>query len=158
MPVPFNLAENLKLTKLYQGAANAVACDYVNMKNYLKGYFVVVHTGAADTDLVLTLYEADDVAGSTSAAITDVCNIWADTDMGTASDTLVAQTAAIAYTIDTGLYPNQMVIIEVDPAILSDGYPVVFLADSGGNASNTCTILFVGLPRYAQATLPTAIV
>lgn len=157
MPVPFSLAESVKVTLCYQGAANAVSCDYIDMDDYLKGYFLITHTGSADTDLTLTLYESDDVAGSTTAAVTTTCNIWADTNVGTSSDTQVAQTAAYAYTIDTGNYPAQMIMWEIDPAILSDGYPVVFLADSGGNASNTISILFVGIPRYPQATLPTTI-
>jgi hypothetical protein len=152
-----SMAESLKITKVFQGAANAVDCDYINMENYLKGWFVVVHTGAADTDLVLTLYESDDVAGTSTSAITTACPLWVDTDMGTSSDTLVATTAAYSYTIDTGNYPNQMVVWEIDPAILTDGYPCVQVADSGGNASNVCTVLFMGVPRYPQATLPTSI-
>jgi hypothetical protein len=153
----FNISENVKITKCYQGAANAVACDVINMEQFLHGAFVVIHTGSSDTDLVLTLYEATDVAAGTNAAITTTCPIYVDLDMGTSSDTLGATTAAYAYTVDTGVAPNQMVVIEVDPAILSAGYPCVYLADSGGNASNTCTILFVGVPRQTGATLPTAI-
>jgi hypothetical protein len=152
-----NFAENVKITKCFQGAANAVDCDIINMEQFLYGAFVVIHTGASDTDLVLTVTESDDVAGSTTATIGSNCAIYADTDMGTSSDTLAAQTAATAYTIDTGTAPNQMVVFEVDPAQLSAGYPCVYLADSGGNASNTCTIFWLGVPRYAGGTLPTAI-
>lgn len=151
------IAENVKISMLYQGAANAVACDVVNTENFEKGAFVVVHSGSSDTDLVLSLYEATDVAAGTNAAVTVTCPIYVDTDMGTASDTLAATTAAYAYTIDTGLYPSSMVVMEIDPAILSAGYPCCYLADSGGNASNVCTILWVGVPKYAGASLPTAI-
>lgn len=150
-------SENLKIVKLYQGAANAVDCDVVNMENFTSGAFVITHTGSSDTDLVLTLYEATDVAAGTNAAITTTVPIYADLDMGTSSDTLVRQTDAYSWTVDTGNYPNQMVVIEVDPSILSAGYPCVYLDDSGGNASNTCTILFLGEPRYKGDTLPTAI-
>jgi len=150
-------SDEVKITKCYQGAANAVDCDIINMENFTHGAFVVVHTGAADTDLVLSLYESDDVAGSTTAAITTAVPLYADTDMGTTSDTLVAQTSDYDYTINTGEAPNQMVVFEIDPAILSDGYPCVYVSDSGGNASNTCTILFMGVPRYKGDSLPTAI-
>lgn len=153
----FNFAENYKIVKCYQGAANAVACDVINMEQFLHGAFVVIHSGAADTDLTLSLYEATTVAAGTNAAITTAVPLYADTDMGTSSDTLVAQTSDYDYTIDTGTAPNQMVVFEVDPSILSSGYPCVYLADSGGNASNTCTILFLGVPRYSGGTLPTAI-
>ena len=157
MSFPWSLAENLKILKCYQGAADSVTCDVVSLKNIHKGWFVIVHSGSADTDLVLSLYEATDVAAGTNAAVTTACPIWADTDSGTTSDVIAATTAAYSYTIDTTLVPNQLVIMEVDPAILSDGYDCVYLADSGGNASNVCTILFVGAPRYTGATLAAAI-
>ena len=152
-----NLSESIQLSLCYQGAANAVACDIINMEQFIHGRFVVIHTGSSDTDLVLSLYESDDVAGSNTAAITTAVPIYADTNFGTSSDTLVAQTADYDYTIDTGTYPAQCVTFEIDPAILSAGYPCIYLADSGGNASNTCTIFFEGTPRYAGGTLPTAI-
>lgn len=156
MAVP--LAERFNLVNLYQGAANAVSCDTVSCKNAQKVWFVVTHKGAADTDLVLSLYEATDVASATNQAITTTCRIWADTDAGTSSDTLVAQTAAYTYTIDTGNYPNQVVVIEWDPAKHSAGYDCVYLADSGGNASNTCSIMAIIENRYGQASLPSAII
>jgi len=152
-----NFSENVKIVKCYQGAANAVACDIINMEQFSHGAFVVIHTGASDTDLVLSLYEATGVGGSDNAAITTAVPIYIDVDMGTSSDTLAATTAAYTYTIDTGVAPNQMVVVEVDASILSDGYPCVYLADSGGNASNTCTIFWLGVPRYKGGTLPTAI-
>ena len=154
-----NLSEQIQTTLCYQGAANAVDCDIINMEQFLHGAFVVVHTGSSDTDLVLTVTESDDVAGTTTATIGSSCNIWVDTDMGTSSDTVAATTAATGYTINTTAAGDreQMVIIEVDPAQLSEGYPCVYLADSGGDASNTVTILFLGVPRYSGATLPTAI-
>jgi hypothetical protein len=149
-------SENLKISYLYQGAANAVACDVVDTSEYNYGAFVVLHTGSSDTDLVLTLYEATDVAAGTNAAITTAVPIYHNTDV-TSADILSATTADYDYTIDTGNYPNSMVVFEIDPAILSQGYPCVYLADSGGNASNVCTILWVGDPKVKGATQLSAI-
>ena len=149
-------SENVKVSYLYQGAANAVACDYVDASEFNYGAFVVLHTGSSDTDLVLTLYESDDVAGSNTSAITTAVPIYHNTDV-TSADILSATTAAYAYTIDTGNYPNSMVVFEIDPSILSQGYPCVYLADSGGNASNVCTILWVGDPKNKSGTLASAI-
>jgi len=151
------LVEQFKIVKLYQGAADSVTCDVVCMKNMLKGWFVVIHTGSADTDLTLSLYEATTVAAGTNAAVSTACPIWADTDMGTSSDTLVAQTADYDWTIDTGNYPNQMLVIEWDPTKHTAGYDCIYLADSGGNASNTVTILFIGLMKHQGASLDTVI-
>jgi hypothetical protein len=151
-----HFSENVKISYLYQGAANAVACDIVDVSKFNKGAFVVLHTGAADTDLVLSLYESDDVAGSNTAAITTSVPIYHNTDV-TAADVLSATTADYDYTIDTGNYPNSMVVFEIDPSILSQGYPCAYLSDSGGNASNTCTILWVGEPKVKGQTLASAI-
>lgn len=149
--------EHFKIVKLYQGAANAVACDVVSMKNANKLWFVVTHTGAADTDLVLTLYESTDVAAGTNSAVTATCPIWVDLDMGTSSDTLARTTDAYAYTINTGTAPNQMMILEWDPSKHSAGYDCIYLTDSGGNASNTCTIHAVMDMRYKADQPPTVI-
>lgn len=157
MAYPFSLAEGLKIVALYQGAANAVACDVVSMKNFHKGWFIVYHTGANDTDLVLSLYEATNVAAGTNAAVTTACPNWLDADAGTTSDVLVAQSDAYSLTIAPATQNGVIWVLEVDPAILSSGYDCVYLADSGGHASNLCSILFVGQPRYAQGSLPAAI-
>ena len=149
-------SENVKISYLYQGAANAVACDLVDTSEFNYGAFWVIHTGSSDTDLVLTLTESDDVGSSNTAALEVVCPIYHNTDISSA-DILSKTTSAYAYTIDTGSYPNSMVVIEIDPAILSRGYPCVYLDDSGGNASNVCTILWVGDPKTKGATLPSAI-
>lgn len=149
--------EEVKIVALYQGAANAVACDVVSMKNFHKGWFVVYHTGSTDTDLVLTLTEATDVAAGTNSTVTTTCPNWLDSDAGTTSDVLVQQTAAASITIDPATQNGVLWVLEVDPGILSAGYDCVYLADSGGNASNYCSIFFVGAPRYKQASLPAAI-
>ena len=154
-----DFAENYKIVKCYQGVGNAVSCDTINMEQFVHGSFVIVHTGATDVDLTLTLFEATDVAAGTNAAITTAVPVYVDADMGTSSDTLVRQTDAYAYVINTTSAGdrNQMVVFEIDPAILTAGYPCVYLTGATGSASNVVTILFVGVPRYAGGTLPTAI-
>lgn len=151
--------EECKIVKLYHGAANAVACDYISCKDVLgKVWFVVFHySGGGDTDLVLSLDEATSVAGSTHAAVTATFPIWADIDAGTSSDVLVAQTAAASFTIDTGAGLDYLVVIEWDPAKHTAGYDCITVADSGGNASNTCTVLAVYESKNKGATLAAAI-
>jgi len=137
------LPEQIKPVLLFTGAANAVACDVVSLKNVLKFYFHVHHSGSGDTDLTLTMTQATDVAAGTNKATSAVHPIWRDNDAGTTSDTLVAQTAAATFVIDPATENPVNGWIEVDPAIHLDhanGYDCVYLADSGGNASNTCVI------------------
>ncbi len=118
------------------------------------------HTKASqlDTDLVLSIYEADDGSKTNAQAITQDCEIHADDGADTSSDVLVRRTAATTYTIDTGTNPNQVVVIEVPTDELSDDKPCCYLSDSGRNASNDCTIFWVGVPPFAGETLGSAIV
>lgn len=155
-----NIAETLKIVNLYQGAANAVTCDTISMKNFHHGAFVVRHAGSADTDLTLTVTQATDVAAGTNKAMAANVAIYADVDAGTSSDTLVRMSDAKAYTIDTGEAPNQLVVFEVKASDLdtTNGYDCVYLADSGGNASNTVSITWIGVPRYSGIPLSSAIV
>lgn len=152
-----HFAENVKISKLYSGAANAVACDIVDTSNFSKGAFLVLHTGANDTDLTLTLYEATTVGGSTAAAVTTACPTYIDSDAGTTSDTVAATTAAYAWTIDPATQNGVVLIVEIDPSILSQGYPCVYLADSGGHGSNYCHIFWIGVPKVKGQALPSAI-
>lgn len=155
----FCLPQNLKIVKLYHGAANAVACDIISVKNAVGPiWFVTFHySGGGDTDLVLSLVEGVSVS-SCATAITTTFPIWSDTDAGTSSDTLVRQTDAYNYTIDTGAGTDYLVVFQWDPAKQTEGYDCISIADSGGNASNTCTILAMFESRYASDSLPSAII
>lgn len=143
----FTLPEQVHCTKLYQGAANAVDCDVISCKHAHKVWIYIIHTGSDDTDLVLSLSQAATVGGAT-AAITDTFPIWADTDMGTSSDTLVRQSEAYNYTIDTEETPNQMVVFEWDPGKFASGYDCLTVSDTGGNSGNIVTILAYTEPRF----------
>lgn len=153
----FTLPEQCKIVNLYQGAANAVSCDTVSCKNANRVWFIVTHKGSSDTDLTLSLYEATDVASGTNAAVAITCPIWVDTDAGTSSDALSRTTDAYSYIIDTGTYPNQLVVIEWDPAKHTAGYDCIYLADSGGNASNTVSIVAI-LDMRHKADQPPAVI
>jgi hypothetical protein len=150
-----------KLVVLYHGAANAVSCDTISCKN-ASGmvYFVVYHNDAGhDTDLTVALQESTDVAAGTNAAVTATFPIWVDVDAGTSSDTLVRQTDAASYVINTGTTPGNehLVVMQWDPAKFSDGYDCITVTGSGGDASNTCTIAAIVPSKYGGATLPSFI-
>lgn len=153
------MPEELKIVKLYHGAANAVASDVISCKNAVGPvWFVMFHYGGGgDTDLVLSLVESTDVAAGTSAAVTETFPIWVDTDAGTSSDVLVRQTDAANYTIDTGAGSDALVVFQWDPAKHTDGYDCIAIGDSGGNASNTITILAMYEDRYKGSSLAAAI-
>lgn len=156
----FSLPEHCKILRLLDTAAgNAVTSDVVCMKNYLKAWFIVSHKGTNDTDLVLGLTEATDVAAGTSAAVTATFPIWYDTDHGTSSDTLVRATDAASYTIDpAATSQNALVVFEWDPVKHTSGYDCIKVTSTGGNASNSVSVYAILLARFAEDTPPSAII
>lgn len=139
--------EAFKIVELNpRAAANAVACDYVSLKNVLRGWILVEHFGANDTDLVLTPNQATAVAGTGAKATSAVHRMWALDDPTTSFDDWVEVTAAASYTIDPATQNPLYLLIEVDPAIhldVSGGFDCITLADSGGHASNHVVVLFI---------------
>lgn len=155
----FTLPEQCKLVMMDAPvAANAIACDYICTKNAHRVWFIIQHySGGGDTDLTISLTEAQEVAGSNTTAVTATFPIWTDTNAGTASDTLVRTTDAASYKIDTGAGTDYLVVIEWDPAKHTAGYDCITVSDSGGNASNIASVLAVIQERYPGDQPPTAI-
>lgn len=144
--LPF-FPEEYKIVELNpRAAANAVACDYVSLKNVVRGWFLVQHFGANDTDLTLTPNQATAVAGTNAKATSAVHRIWVLDDPTTSFDDWVEATAAASYAIDPATQNPCYLLIEVDPAIhldVTNNFDCVTLADSGGHASNHVVVLFI---------------
>jgi len=161
MTLPVCLPENYKIVTVAPTvAANAVVYDNISCKNAHKVWFLVYHQGTNDTDLTLSLIESTDVAGSTTTAVTATFPIWKNANVGsTTADALTRQTDAASHVINTGGSgnPDQLVVIEWDPAKFSAGYDCIKLTDAGGNASNFVTVIGILAPRFQQADPPTAI-
>lgn len=157
----FTLPEHCKLVGIAtpQAANGFSAGDYISCKNAHKIWFIVHHySGGGDTDLVVSLKEATNVAAGTSAAVTATFPIWADSDHGTSSDGLARQTDAANYTIDTGAGTDYLVVLEWDPAKHSAGYDCITVVATGGNASNIVAVLAVIQERYPADPPPSAII
>jgi len=131
--------------------------DYVSMKNVIHATFVISHAGATDTDLVVGLDEATDVAAGTHRSVTATFPIQADIDHGTTSDILVRQTDAATFTIDPATMGSAIVVFEWDPAKHTEGYDCIAVRGSGGDASDTVVVFAILEFKYQQASLPAAI-
>jgi len=142
-------------------ASNALAtCDYISLKN-AKGVMILVHQygGAGVTNLVLTVNEATDITptGATALIAGAEFQIWVNADTSL-TDTMVRQTDAVTYTIDTGAQKDQIVAIYIDASILSAGFDCVALHSTGGFATNLVSVTYIlDGARYQQETPPTAI-
>lgn len=157
----FTLPEHCKLVMMDAPvAADSLACDYICCKNAHRVWFVIQHYGqGGDTNLVLSLTEATNVAAGTTSAVTATFPIWSDTAASTTSDTMVRRTDAASYTIDTtGTDADELVVIEWDPAKHTAGYDCITVSDTGGNASNIVSVLAVIQERYPGDQPPSAII
>lgn len=156
----FSLPEVFKIVQCHEPeTADAIdsTSDIISCKN-LKKLWVVFHhySGGGDLDFVVTWYECTDVAGGTTAIITATSPIWYNTDTS-AADLLTRATDAATFTIDTTLQKDQIWILEWDPALFSAGYDCFHIVTTGGHASNHCSIMYFGLPRYQSDVVVSAI-
>jgi hypothetical protein len=139
-------------------AGAAITGDYVSLKNTGMAYVVVhVAQGAADV-MAITIEQATTVSGAGTVAITNAVPIWSNLDCA-ASDTLVARTAAVSYSLDAG-QKHKMVIFKIDPASLNvaSGFDCICVKTAASNAANiTSAMYYLAEQKYCQATPPSAI-
>jgi len=129
--------------------------DWITLKDAAGCLITFVHWYAADTDLVLTVHESTDGSGTT--AISTVFPIWVNLNCAStdaAINTMVRQTDAASYTIDTGTNATNMIVqFYIDASILSAGYSWIQLGTSGGNAGNYGAAIYqLDGFRYQQET------
>jgi len=134
--------------------------DYVSLKNYGKLTAVILVKNATTvTGSAITLKQATAVAGTSEKALS-FSTVWANTDTG-ATDTLVKTTVSSdTFTTDATNSKNLMYVIEVDAADLdvANGFDCVRVGTGNATAATVTVLYLLRSPRYAQATLPSAIV
>ena len=154
----FNLPEQTKIVEAISPATNAGALtgDYVKM-NLAKRCFVVVHmTQGNAAQSAITIEQATAAGGTNHTAITNAVPIWSNLACAT-SDTLVRRTAAVSYTLDVGV-AHKIVVFEIDPATLADGYNWINVIVGASNAANIASAMYIFTDlRYQQATPPAMI-
>ncbi len=132
-----------------------ITTDVVSLKNAVRATFIVSLTQAVGHATAIALKQATDVAAGTNAA-GPTSKIWANEDVA-ASDTLAAQTDAASYTVTANVKKKQ-IVIEVDPAALTDGYDCVYLTLSDSSqATNFANVECLIRSHFQQATPPAAI-
>lgn len=151
------------ITGLAPCAASATGdtADAICLKNAKGALIIVQHAGTNDNDITLTVHEGDTaaVAQAGTYPITTGAEfpIWVNTSVA-ASDTLVRQTDALTYVINSDAGGNYMVVFYIDAAILTSGRDWISLGHDAGHASNFFNVLYIlDGGRYQQETPPTAI-
>ena len=159
MALPGRLFENVQVVQLAspETTNTGKTSDVISLKNAHKAWIVVNMTQAVAHATLLTVRQATNVAAGTNAVLAAVVPIRANEDCA-ASDALVAQTAALNYTVTADIKKKQ-IIFEIDPASLTDGYICVYItAADSSQASNLWGVEAILATRHPQATPPSAIV
>jgi len=155
----FCLPENYKIVEaITPQAGAAITGDYVSMKNAHRAFVLAHINQAAANTVAITIEQAQAVANTGSKAITVAVPIWADEDCA-ASDTLVRQTDAVAFTTSAA-QKHKLVIFQIDAATLNDanGFDCITVKTGASSASNITSAMYVLETRYPGATPPSAIV
>jgi hypothetical protein len=135
-----------------------VTCDTVSLKNVHEAYIELVFLQAATHATVINPVTGTGVA-SCATAITFAAPWWKNADIS-ATDTLVAQTAATTASCTLGV-ANQHIIIKIDPQAISAQLATYTalgcVITTSGEATNFVSVVYHLLERYPQATPPAAI-
>ena len=135
-----------------------VTCDTVSLRDVHKAYIELVFLQAATHATVINPVVGTGVA-SCATAITFAAPWWKNADIS-ATDTLVAQTAATTATCTAGV-TNQHIVIEIDPqAVAAQNATFAALGcviTTSGEATNFVSVVYHLQMRYRQATPPVAI-
>jgi hypothetical protein len=154
------IPEHMKVVQALPPTVNtgALVGDYVSLKTCHRCFILVNIVQGHATQPVITIEQATTVAMAGSTAITVAVPIWSNLDCAT-TDTLVARTAAVSYTLDVGL-ANKLVIFQVDPSTLNvnGGFDCIGVKIGASNILNIISAVYLLTDlRYAQATPISAI-
>lgn len=158
MAKQFNFVYSAPPVGLLAPAADAAGrtSTYKSMRNVVGKICLVCRVNQGNAaQVTFTPLQATSAGGAGSKAIPAVPVFYnADT---TASDTLVAQTAAANFQTDVAL-KDKFVVFEFDPAELdlANGFNHIGVQTSASNAGNITEAWFQALGRYMQQVPPAA--
>lgn len=137
--------------------SGGVTADYVSLKNVNRAWIVLSFTQAVAHETGIDPKRATAVDGTGAVVLNKVVPIKANEDCA-ASDALVDQTAAITYDLTEDI-KHKMVMFQIDPALLGEGYDVLgCVVDDSSQATNFVQITYILDMIWKQATPPSAIV
>ena len=145
----------VKVVNLLAPAADAggrTSAVYPSLKNAVRAWVVVYLTQGAANTVQLDPVQATAVAGTNSKALTGNVAIYSNLDVS-ASDTLVARTAAKTYTTDAGVH-NKIVVFQIDPAECLDvanSFDCIGLTTGASAAANITSALLLVDEKYSDA-------
>ena len=153
-----HLIENYKLVQLASPVTTngGVTSDYVSLKNCNMAYVICNLKQAVGHATSLAVYQATAVAGTSAKAIANAVPIWMNADTA-ATDTLVAQTAAVSQAVAADVKSKQ-VVFQIDPALLdvANGFDCINIVVSDSSQATNFVAIDVLLDERYQGNQPPA--
>ena len=136
--------------------AGAVTGDSINMKNYSWCTFIV-QFGDLTANAVMQINQAASDAGTT-ATIPFTYRL-TDAIIGLASADILGDETAVTttLTLTAGTYEDKMLVIEVDPAEMTDGYNWLTFYTDATATEQFMSVVAILKPKYQGAALHTAL-
>jgi hypothetical protein len=130
--------------------------DSFCMKNYSHATLIFLF-GDNTADNILTIYEGAAV-GDLTAALTFPYRLTAGIAKATTNaDVLGTETTSAALSIVAATYEDKMIVVEIDPAIMTEGYTWITPKLDGSATEQFIAAVAILVPKYASAALQTAI-
>jgi hypothetical protein len=157
MATNFSIPYMLPPVSLLPPAADAAGRtgSFRSLRHSQKAFVIAKVNQGNAAPVTLTLLQATGVSGAGSKGVNAV-PIWLN-DATAASDALVAQTAAAAFTTDATL-AEKFVVFEILPEAAMDitnGYTAIALQTSASNAANITDATLHVLTDFPGAKIPT---
>lgn len=151
------LCERFKVAPILEPEDHAAGVDgdSINMAECLHLMLVIVF-GELTGNAVLKIYEGATEGAKTSALTFSYRATSADLK-NASGDTLGSETTSAELTLTAATYEDRMIVVEIDPRELADGYDWVTPEVSSDASEEFAAIIAIAVPRYAEDVPPTII-
>lgn len=161
MPSRLTLTEQVTPVRCLEPATDAAGRtgDWIDLKGATRAHVLFFVTQANAATILVTVLQAQAVAGTGSKVLTNNVPIWLVDDAAT-TDAWVSQTAAKNLTTSAGL-THKLICFQVDPELcmdLANGFTCITISTGASNAANLTSAVILVEQRYSQPLVPSLIV
>jgi hypothetical protein len=155
------LSEEFKIVPLLEPEdhqAGATAFDSICLKNY-KWCSIIINFGELTGDEVLTIHSGATTGADSADAYFDYAYTGADLKT-TGGDIITVKsdgTPVATLTLTAATFEDRLLILEIDPATLTDGYDWISVVTSGAGTEVLMSAVAILTPKYAPSDAHTAI-
>ncbi len=127
---------------------NAPNSDWLDLSDCHMAYLVVSLTQAASHETTITVEEDEAGTGGAAQTVANNVRIWHDVNVDDDEETLDRQDDGTNHDAESGT-DNQLMVFQVDPRALSDGFTHVRLGfQDSSQSDNFASVVAYKEPRY----------